>query len=174
MTVFLRRSGVPSRKSRLLSCLMWNMEFLCTQCRGIRPHLMATGKSHGFSRVQAETWGIYSSYDRDGPSKLVFIQRHQDSCLVAGETSELFSRLSRAIGTPLLMRRETQGPFPFATGILGVRSIFKRSQASCPSEALNSTCLLICHRGVRPPIEIRQVTTTFSVFPQGFRHHFIL
>ena len=26
---------------------------------------MARGKSHGFSRVAAGTWGIFSSYDRD-------------------------------------------------------------------------------------------------------------
>ena len=44
-------SGVPSNKSRLLTCLMGNMELLCTQCRGIGPHLMARGMSHGFSRV---------------------------------------------------------------------------------------------------------------------------
>ena len=153
---------------------MWNMEFLCTQCQGIGPHLLATGKSQGFSRVQAETWDIYSSYNGDGPSKLEFSQRHQDSCLVAGDTSGLFSRLSRAIGMPLLMRRETQGPFPVATGILQFLSIFKRSQAWCPSEVLNSAHLLICHRGLRPPIEIRQGTMTFSVFPQGFRHRLIL
>ena len=153
---------------------MWNMEFLCTQCRGIGPHHMATGKSHGFSRVQAETWGIYSSYDGDGPSKLVFLQRCLDSCIVARDTSAFSLRLDRAIGTPLEVRRETQGPFPVATGILQFLSIFKRSQAWCPSEVLNSAHLLICHRGLRPPIEIRQGTMTFSVFPQGFRHCFIL
>ena len=42
-------SGFQSRKAGLLSCLMWNTEFLCMPCQGIRPHLMARGKSHGFS-----------------------------------------------------------------------------------------------------------------------------
>ena len=30
--------------------------------QGIGPHLVAMGKSHGFSRVVAGTWGIFSSY----------------------------------------------------------------------------------------------------------------
>ena len=59
------------------------------QCRGIRPHLVVRGKSHGFSRIAAGTWGIFSSEDGDGPSKLVFVLRRQDSCLVARETSTL-------------------------------------------------------------------------------------
>ena len=49
----------------------------------------------------------------------VFVQRHQDSCLVVRDTWEFSSRLCRAIGTPLDMRQETEGPFPCATGILG-------------------------------------------------------
>ena len=55
-------SGVPSSKSRLLSCCIWNMELLSTQCMGIVPHLSLKGKSHGFSGVAAGTWGIFSSY----------------------------------------------------------------------------------------------------------------
>ena len=54
-------SDIPSSKSRLLMCLIGNMEFLYMQCRGIWPHLVVRGKSHGFSRVAAETWGIFSS-----------------------------------------------------------------------------------------------------------------
>ena len=42
-------------------CLIGNMEFLCTQCRGMRPHLAARGKSHELSQVAAGTWGIFSS-----------------------------------------------------------------------------------------------------------------
>ena len=33
------------------------------------PHLVARGKSHGFSRVAAGTWGIFSSYNGDTHSK---------------------------------------------------------------------------------------------------------
>ena len=32
------------------------------QCSGIGPHLSASGKSHGFSRVMVATWGMFSSY----------------------------------------------------------------------------------------------------------------
>ena len=84
-------------------------------------------KSHVFSRVAARTWGFFSSYDGGGPSKLVFVQRRQDSCLVARVTSGFSSTLGRAIGTPLEVRRETQCPIPVVTGILGFLSIFKRS-----------------------------------------------
>ena len=55
------------------------------------------GKSHGSSRVAvgtlgifsiaAGTWGIFLSYVGDGPSKLVFVQQRQDSCLVTRDTS---------------------------------------------------------------------------------------
>ena len=51
-------------------CLIGNMEFLSMQCMGIGPHLVARGKSHGFSRVAAGTWGIFSSYSGDVHSKL--------------------------------------------------------------------------------------------------------
>ena len=55
-------------------CLTGNTEFLCTQCRGSGPHLAARGKSHEFSRVVAGTWGIFSSYGRDGHLKVGFVQ----------------------------------------------------------------------------------------------------
>ena len=53
--------------------LMGKTELLCMQCRGIGPHLVAMGKSHGFSRVAAGTWGIYSSYDGDANFKREFV-----------------------------------------------------------------------------------------------------
>ena len=89
------------------------------QCRGIGPHLATRGKSHFFSGVAVRTWCIFSRYGGDGPSNLVFVQRRQDPCLVTRDTSEISSRLGRAIGTLLEVRQETQGPFPVATGILG-------------------------------------------------------
>ena len=48
-------------------CLIGNMELLCTQCRGIGPHLTVRGKSHGYSRVAAGTWSIFSRFGRFGP-----------------------------------------------------------------------------------------------------------
>ena len=50
-----------SSKSRFLTCLIGNKEVLRMQCWGIRPHLSARGKSHGFSRGAAGTWGTFSS-----------------------------------------------------------------------------------------------------------------
>ena len=57
------------------------------QCRGIEPHLPDRGMSHGISRVAAGTWDIFSSYSGDGHSKLHFVQRSLDSCLVRMDTS---------------------------------------------------------------------------------------
>ena len=50
-----------------------NMELLCMQCRGIRPHYTARVKFDVFSRVAAGNWGIFSSSGEDGHSKLVFV-----------------------------------------------------------------------------------------------------
>ena len=41
-------------------CLIGKMQLLWTRCRGIGPHLAGRGTSHGFSRVTAGTWGIFS------------------------------------------------------------------------------------------------------------------
>ena len=54
-------------------CLIGKTQLLSMQCRGIGPHLVATVKSHGFSRVAAFTWGIFSSYDGDAHSKREFV-----------------------------------------------------------------------------------------------------
>ena len=54
----------------ILTCLIGKKQLLWTQCRGIGPHLAGRGKSHGFSRVAAGTWGIFSSYSGDVHSKL--------------------------------------------------------------------------------------------------------
>ena len=137
------------------------------QCRGIGPHLSGRGKSHGFLRVAVGTWGIFSSYRGDGPSKLVFVQRCQDSCLVARDTSEFSSMLGSATGTPLNVRRKTLDPFPVAAGILVFLSILKRRQASSPFEALNSACLSSSQRDLRPPVEMRHGPRAFSRVSTG-------
>ena len=66
-------SRVQSSKSRFFMCLIGKTQLLCMKCRVIGPHLVASGKSHWFSRVEAGTWGIFSSYNRDAPSKLEFV-----------------------------------------------------------------------------------------------------
>ena len=50
-------------------CLIRKMQLLSMQGRGIGPHLLARGKSHGFSRVAAGAWVISSSYNGDSHSK---------------------------------------------------------------------------------------------------------
>ena len=97
----------------------------------------------------------------------MFVQRRQDSCLVARNTSVFSSRLGRAIGMPLKVRLETQGPFPVATGILGFLYIFKRTQALSPFETLNSASLSSCQSDVRPPVEMRRGTRAFSRVSTG-------
>ena len=72
---------------------------------------------------------------------------------------------------PVEVRRETQGPFPVATGICGFLSIFKGSQASSPFEALNSMCLSSFQRDVRSPVEMRQGTRSFSRVSTGDSHN---
>ena len=54
-------------------CLIGNTQLLCMECMGIAPHLVARGKSHGFSRIVAGTWGIFSSYEVDNKSKREFV-----------------------------------------------------------------------------------------------------
>ena len=80
-------SGVPSGKSRILTCLIGKTGLLCMQCKGIEPHFPASGMSHMISRVAAGTWGIFASYRGDGHSKILFVQRSQDSCVVFRDTS---------------------------------------------------------------------------------------
>ena len=60
------------------------------------------------------------------------------------------------------MRQETEVHFLFVTVILGLLSIFKKSQASSPYEALNSVCLSRVQRDVRPPVQMRQKPMAFS------------
>ena len=132
------------------------------QCKGIGPHLSARGQSHCFSQGAFGTWVIFSSYSGDGHSKLVFVQGCQESCLVSRDTSGISMRLGRAIQMFLEVRRETKDPFLLAIVILGFLSIFKKSQASSPFEALNSACLSRCQRDVRPPVQMRWGPRAFS------------
>ena len=133
----------------------------------VGPHFAARGKSHGFSQVAAGTWCMFSSYSRDDPSKLMFDQRHQDSCLFMRDTSGISSRLGQAIQTLLEVKREIQGTFLVPTVILGFLSIFKNSQASSHFEALNTACILRCQRDVRPPVQIWLGPRAFSRISTG-------
>ena len=90
------------------------------------------GKSHVFSRVLAGTWAIFLSYGWDDPSKLLFVQRCQNSCIVMKDTSGISTRLDRAIQMLFDVRQEMEAHFLVATVILGFLSIFKKTQATSP------------------------------------------
>ena len=62
----------------------------------------------------------------------------------------------------LQVRQETEFHFLVGTVILGFLSIFKKSHASSPFEALNSVCLSRYQSDVIPPIQRRQRTMAFS------------
>ena len=65
------------------------------------------------------------------------------------------------------MRQETEVHFLFGTVILGLLSIFKKSQASSPYEILNSVCLSRVPRDVRPPVQMRRKPMAFSKISTG-------
>ena len=111
--------------------------------------------------------GVFLSNGGDGPSKLMFVQRSQDTCLGVNDTSAYSSRLGRPIGMPLVVKHEIQAPFQVATVILGFLSIFKRLQDSSPFEALNSACLSKCQTDVRSPFKMRRGPRAFSRVSTG-------
>ena len=51
----------------------WENAIALDTMQEIGPHLAGRGKSHGFSRVAAGTWGIFSSYSVNVHSKLEFV-----------------------------------------------------------------------------------------------------
>ena len=75
--------------------------------------------------------------------------------------------LGRTFRTLLEVRQETEVHFLVGTLILGFLSIFKKSQAWSPYEALNSVGLSRGQRDVRPPVQKRQTPTAFSRFSTG-------
>ena len=60
------------------------------------------------------------------------------------------------------MRQETEGHFLLGTVILGLLSIFNKSNASSPYEAFNSVCLSRGHRDMRPPVQMTLTPMDFS------------
>ena len=62
----------------------------------------------------------------------------------------------------LEVRQDTEVNFLVGTVILEFLSIFKKSQASSPYEALNSVCLSRDQRDVRPPVKMTLTPTSFS------------
>ena len=69
-----------------------------------------------------------------------------DTCLVTRDISGISSRLGRAIRTIRGVRQENQGPFLVTPVILRFLSVFTKSQASSPFEAMNSAHLSMCQK----------------------------
>ena len=113
------------------------------------------------------TWGTFSNYSGNGHSKLMFVQRHQETCLVMRDTSAISTRLGKAIGTLLELRQETEGHYRVATVILSFLSVFNKSQESASSEAQNSVCLSSCQRDVMPPVQMRRGPKAFYRVSKG-------
>ena len=67
----------------------------------------------------------------------------------------------------LEVRQETKAHFQVGTVILVFLSIFEKSQASSPFEALNSVCLSRYQSDVIPPIQMRRRTMAFSNVSTG-------
>ena len=65
------------------------------------------------------------------------------------------------------VKQETEVHFPLGRVILGFLSIFRKSKASSPFEALNSMCLSRCQSDVIPHIQIRRRTVAFSRVSTG-------
>ena len=87
VTVFLGTLWCSNKKIEAPYMFHWEYGFALNACIGIEPHFLARGMSHTISQVAARTWGIYASYSGDGHSKLHFVQRSQDSCVVMRDTS---------------------------------------------------------------------------------------
>ena len=60
------------------------------------------------------------------------------------------------------MRQETELHFLFGTVILGLLSIFKKSEASSPYEAFNSVCHSRGNRDVRSHVQMTVTPMAFS------------
>ena len=83
------------------------------------------------------------------------------------DTSGTKTTLGRTIRALVEVRQETEVHFLVGTVILGFLSIFKKSQALSPCEALNSVCLSRCQRDVIPPVQMRRKPIAFSRVSTG-------
>ena len=75
--------------------------------------------------------------------------------------------LGRKIQTLLEVSRDAKRPLLVGTVILVFLSIFTKSQASSPFEAMNSAHLSMCQNDVRPSVQRRWRTVVFSRVSTG-------
>ena len=65
----------------------WEYDIALHEMQGNQASSPRVGNVSLISRVAAGTWGIFASYSGDVHSKLHFVQRSQDSCVVMMDTS---------------------------------------------------------------------------------------
>ena len=75
--------------------------------------------------------------------------------------------LGRKIQTLLEVSQETKRPVLVGTVILVFLSIFTKSQASSPFEAINSAHLSMCQKDVRPSVQKKWSNMVFSTVSTG-------
>ena len=75
--------------------------------------------------------------------------------------------LVRKIQTLLEVSREAKRPLLVGTDILVFLSIFMKSQASSPFEAMNSAHLSMCQKDVRPSVQKTLRSMAFSRVSTG-------
>ena len=83
------------------------------------------------------------------------------------DTSGSLIRLGRTVRTLLNVRREAKRHLLVGTVILVFLSIFMKSQASSPFEAMNSAHLSMCPKDVRPSVQKGRKTMAFSRVSTG-------
>ena len=82
--------------------------------------------------------------------------------------------LGRKIQTLLEVSREAKCPLLVGTDILVFLSIFTKSQASSPFEAIYSAHLSMCQKVLRPSVRKRWRSMVSLESHRGFGHPFIL
>ena len=75
--------------------------------------------------------------------------------------------LGRKIQTLLELSRVAKRPLLVGTAIFVFLSIFTKSQASSPFEAMNSAHLSMCQKDVRPSVQKKLRTMAFSRVSTG-------
>ena len=73
MTVLLGTISSSIKQIEAPYVFDWENTIALHSMQGSGPHLLARGKSYGFSRVAAGNCGIFSSYDGDAHFKREFV-----------------------------------------------------------------------------------------------------
>ena len=87
VTVFLGTLWCSINKIEAPYVYDWEYGTALHAIQGNQASFPSEGMSHTISQVEAGTWGIFVSYSGDGHSKLHFVERSEDSCVVMRDTS---------------------------------------------------------------------------------------